>query len=470
VTRPFLLGTLLLLAACGGEEAELGPRELPLGIPEPGSLLRLPAGGGAAQLYAADSLAPLEWRIASGVPATTRFLTFDDDDQMAYAVDDAGTLIGVDLLSRRARPYLRKTVTLTGTSDGTVLGLDSARRALRFSDRTLTTFRSAPNTARDVTLLRAPSGRVSIYARDEGSLQVLSEEGELRRITAPAGAVSSTWFGDLVAITNDSGVTLLRPGQDEPYAFIRLGGSPIVAVFSPSAHQIYVSRGRGDVVILDRFTRNEVARVELPGAARALRPDRTGKWLLAQAETGDSLWLVDMVAHRRISTIAAPWGPDLPVVAGGRTLVVREGRDVVSYDLTRPEPEPRARLSGAADDLYALVPWAPRPSRAPGPILALDTTASADSGGVTADSLTEDAPAEGNIFIQVSSSQNEGYARALARQLAEIGFRTRVREPQVDGDGFKVLVGPYPNRDEAEADGRRLGRPYFVTTPGITPP
>jgi hypothetical protein len=45
-----------------------------------------------------------------------------------------------------------------------------------------------------------------------------------------------------------------------------------------------------------------------------------------------------------------------------------------------------------------------------------------------------------------------------------------VRDPQVDGDGFKVLVGPYPNRDEAEADGRRLGRPYFVTTTGTTPP
>jgi hypothetical protein len=369
VTRPLLPGILLLLAAaCGGEEVAQGPRELPLGIPEPGSLLRLPAEGGGAQLYAADSLAPLEWRIASGVPATTRFLAFDEDDQMAYATDDEGTLIGVDLLSRRARPYLRKAVTLTGTSDGTVLGLDSARRALRFSDRTLTTFRSAPSTAREVTLLRAPSGRVSLYARDEGSLQVLSEEGELRRITAPAGAVAATWFGDMIAITNDSGVTLLRPGQDGPYAFIRLSGSPIVAVFSPSGHQVYVARGRGDVVILDRFTRNEIGRVELPGAARALRPDRTGKWLLAQAETGDSLWLVDMVARRRILTLAAPWGPDLPVVAGGRTLVVREGPDVVSYDLTLPEPAARARLTGAADDLYALVPWAPRPTRSPGPV------------------------------------------------------------------------------------------------------
>lgn len=462
-----------LLAACGGEQEFDGPRELPHGIPEAGSLLRLPAKGGSAELFAADSLKPLDWRIASAVPPTSRFLAFDADDQMVYAVDDDGTLIGIDLLSRRARPYLRKAVALTGTADGTVIGLDSARRALRFTDRNLTTFRSAPNTAEDITLLRAPSGRVSLYARDEGTLQVVAEEGELRRIPAPAGVVTSTWFGDLVAVTNDSGVTLLRPGSEEVHAFIGLRGSPITAAFSPSGHQLYVARGRGDVVVIDRFTQNQLATIELPGAARALRSDRTGRWLLAQAETGDSLWLLDMVAGRRISTIAAPWAEDLPVVAGGRALVVREGDDVVSWDLTAAIPAPAARLVGGAGDLYALVPWVPRPTRAPVVAVADTVPTVTDDVSPEADSLSQGADStatDGAIFIQVSSSQNEGYARALARQLAEIGFRTRVREPAVEGDGFKVLVGPYPTRDEAEADGRRLGRPYFVTTPGSNPP
>ncbi|HRP09332.1 MAG TPA: SPOR domain-containing protein, partial [Gemmatimonadales bacterium] len=75
------------------------------------------------------------------------------------------------------------------------------------------------------------------------------------------------------------------------------------------------------------------------------------------------------------------------------------------------------------------------------------------------------AQLDGEIFIQVTASQNEGYARALARQLSDIGFRARVRDPVGDGAGYRVLVGPYPSRDEAEADGRRLGRPYVITAP-----
>ena len=33
-------------------------------------------------------------------------------------------------------------------------------------------------------------------------------------------------------------------------------------------------------------------------------------------------------------------------------------------------------------------------------------------------------------------------------------------------DGFRVVVGPYSTREEADAAGRRLGRPYFILTPG----
>ncbi|MCA9762699.1 MAG: SPOR domain-containing protein, partial [Gemmatimonadetes bacterium] len=54
---------------------------------------------------------------------------------------------------------------------------------------------------------------------------------------------------------------------------------------------------------------------------------------------------------------------------------------------------------------------------------------------------------------------------ALATQLVEIGFRARVLDPRAEGDGYRVVVGPYATREDADADGRRLGRPYFVTTP-----
>ncbi|MCA9720998.1 MAG: hypothetical protein KC489_01075, partial [Gemmatimonadetes bacterium] len=97
---------LLLLAACGGETPLEGPRELPLGIPEEGSLLRLPSGGGEAVLYRADSLTPLDWRFRGTMPPILRALGTDLDDRMVYAVDRDGEVIGLDLVARRQRPYL----------------------------------------------------------------------------------------------------------------------------------------------------------------------------------------------------------------------------------------------------------------------------------------------------------------------------------------------------------------------------
>ena len=58
--RLLLLG--LLLSGCGKAETVRADREVPAGLPDDGSLLRLPRGGGAAALYRADSLVPLEWR------------------------------------------------------------------------------------------------------------------------------------------------------------------------------------------------------------------------------------------------------------------------------------------------------------------------------------------------------------------------------------------------------------------------
>jgi hypothetical protein len=184
--------------------------------------------------------------------------------------------------------------------------------------------------------------------------------------------------------------------------------------------------------------------------------------------------VVDLVTRRKVATIGTPWASDLPLVSGGRTLITREGDDVVAWDLTRPVPAPFNRLAGAAEDVFMAIPWLPRSARptqpAPDPVTVALTPdlPSADTvpSEIPSDEPVTSVPAgSGEIYIQVTSSQNEGYARALSRQLTEIGFRARIQEPDTAGAGFRVLVGPYPSRDEAEADGRRLGRPYFITTP-----
>lgn len=471
--RPALLSLVLLAAACGGEESSIVPRELPPGLPDEGALLRLPSEGGAATLYRADSLLPLEWRVPGNVPPIARALGTDLDDEMVYAVDRRGEVVGIDLRVRQSRPYLTRADHLSGTADGVVLGIDSARRPVRFAGRNLTVFRATVVGGRETRLLPATGARVVAYARDAGTVQVLEEGGEVRRLEMPSGDLATTWAGDLLAVTTDSGVALAypSPARAETVEFVRLRGSPVTSAFSPSGHRIYVARARGDIVVLDRFSRDfdQTAEIALPGPARALRTDRSGRWLLARPAQGDSVWLVDVVREELVATVATPWADDLPLVSGGRTLVVRDGEDVVAWDLTGTTPEPRTRLNGAGGDVFLAVPWRPRDARAPAPppdepLVAADVPGDAAGDSIPATEPAAGAATGGEIFIQVTSSQNRRYAEALAEQLGEIGFRARVRDPETEGDGYKVLIGPYPTREEAEADGKRLGKPYFIRT------
>ena len=440
-------------------------------------MLRLPSAGGSARLYRADSLTPLDWQVASGVPKIARALGTELEDRMVYAVDTDGRLVGIDLLARRTRIHLAATQQLTATPDGAVLGLDSARRAVRFSSRALTTYRASVEGGGTPQLLRGPGGQVAAYLPATNVLQLLGEDGEVRRFTAPAGQATVSWHGDLLAVTTDSGVVLFDPSgrSDEPQ-FLRLRGAPITTTFSPSAHRLYVARGRGDVLVLDRFTGDERATIELSGPAKELRVDRSGRWLLAQPESGDSIWVVDLVRREVAMTIRSPWAEDLPLVAGGRTLVIRDGDDVVAWELTGTTPTERTRLVGAAGDVYLAIPWSPEAPAAlePPPVVAEvepvtpePALAEPVAAGVDSVPVTTPVPS-GNIYLQISSSQNREWAQALAQQLRDGGFAARLLNPTDPADPYRVVIGPFPTRDEADAVGRRLGRPYFVLSEAPT--
>lgn len=475
-----LLGALL--TACGGGDAPSVVRAVPPGMPAEGALLRLPSDGGRARLYRADSLTPLDWEIASGVPKIVRALGTELEDRMVYAVDSQGRLVGVDLLARRTRIHLAATQQLTATPDGAVLGLDSARRAVRFSLRALTTYRASVEGGGTPQLLRGPGGQVAAYLPAAHVLQLLGEDGEVRRFEAPTGQATVSWHGDLLAVTTDSGIVLFDPsGRAEEPRFLRLRGAPITTAFSPSAHRLYVARGRGDIMVLDRFSGDEVTTIELPAPAKVIRTDRSGRWLLAQPESGDSVWVVDLVQREVAVTVPSPWADDLPLVAGGRTLVVRDGQDVVAWELTGATPTERTRLVGAASDVYLAIPWSPEahPAVEPPQEIADAEAPTPEPTEIPAQGALEAGLAgppqagmpgaqTGEIYLQISSSQNREWAQALAQQLRDGGFAARLLNPTEPGDPYRVVIGPFPTRDEADAVGRRLGRPYFVLSEAPT--
>jgi hypothetical protein len=468
--------------ACGGrDDTTPTQRQLPAGLPSAGALLRLPAEGGSATLLWPDSLTPVGWQSTNGLPPIARGLGTDLDELMVYAVDDRGRLIGVDLLTRRFRPFLVNAREMIGTPDGVILGLDSTRRPLRFANRSLTTFRAAVEGG-PVQLLRAPSSEVVAYSPRSELAQVISEEGELRRFAVPTGAIASTWYGDFFVVVTDSGLIHVQPGGEPAPRFVSMKGGPTVAAFSPSGHRLYVARSRDDLVMLDRFSGDELKTLALPGTARALRVDRTGRWLLGRPLEGDSIWVVDLVRWEVAATVQSTWADDLPLVAGSKALIVRDREDLVAWDLLRGIPGPVARLRGAASDVYLVVPWLPKGKVAdPEPVVvaaapdsAVDTLAVApvEAPPVPVEPATEpprgqapgakDEPTGQRLYLQVSASQNQDFAQALADQLKAAGWAARVMGPKVPEDPYRVVIGPYRTREEADADGRRLGRTYFI--------
>jgi hypothetical protein len=109
----------------------------------------------------------------------------------------------------------------------------------------------------------------------------------------------------------------------------------------------------------------------------------------------------------------------------------------------------QARTAGPAPAPHAAAPVPAPPREAPAaepkglrPTPAVDTTA--------------------RLWVQVSASQSEAASRALVAELSSTHKLVQLVPPRAEGDGWRVVLGPFGTRDEAEAAGRALGRPFFI--------
>jgi hypothetical protein len=274
------------------------------------------------------------------------------------------------------------------------------------------------------------------------------------RASLPAGGATATYLGDLIAVAADTAVVLYEPTAKELVRSIEVSGQVTAVAFSPSGHRLYVARGKGDVQVFDRLSSELILTIELPGTARDLRSDFFGSWLLARPERGDSVWIVDATTGKLAGTAPARWSPDLPAVAGTRTLLVRAGPDVKALDLGSKKLAAVGSVAGGAEDLWLPLSWLP-------PLEQQQLAENSDTSAEAADS----SAAVPGIFLQVSSSRNPSWANELAGKLKAAGLPASVLPPKSGEDAYRVVLGPYTSRDQAEATGKSLGMPSFVITP-----
>lgn len=459
-SRLFLAGATLVVLALSCRPASQ-PAHSGLSVatqPPPSSLLRLPSHGGAALVYRVPSLVASEWRTEGKLPELRRAIGADLDQRVVYTLDTKGTVILLDLESGRFRNFLPRVRSVTMGPNGTLFTVDDSSIVTQTERRTPVRMRT-----RLPGPLRALAGSkddqlLTVTTAAHNNLLVLGGDAPDTVASLPEGPVTASVWGDLMVVAADSGVVIVDPLSRAKPRFEKISGKAKLAAFSPSGHRLWVADGENRIHVLNRYTGEELDRVKLPGTPAELRPDAWGRWLLIRPMEGDSVWLMDTANNKMVGALASAWSFDAPAVTNQGLILLKQGNDLVVQDLTRDGWPLAGKIADGAADLWLPLAWTPE--------AATEVAAAPDSNAPSAPDSTGAEPVRSTVYLQVSSSQNPAWARDLAGQLRDAGLPASVLEPTAPEDGYRVVLGPYASRDEAEAAGRKLGRPFFIYQPG----
>jgi hypothetical protein len=450
------IAVVLLAAGCDREpELKLGSLPASVRAPAPSSLLRIPAGGGKPRLYRIPSLEASTWTAEDKLPPIERTVGADPEQGLVFTLDRKRNLVVLDLETRRARPYLEQVRGATVGPDGALYSVDTGSTVTQLVRRAPVRFRQklqGSPAELHATMTGALLARVGEHA---AVLEVLGSDQPPVSTPLPSDRIAASFYGDLVAVASDTGVVVYETQGKRPPTTIPVpGGKAEAVLFSPSGHRLYILPHHDQLLVVDRYSRTRLLEIDLPGQAKGLRGDRFGQWLLVQPLGGDSAWVVDIGRGRLRGVVPARWSRDLPAVASPNTLLVRRGKDVVAVDLGAEGFPETGRIEGGAEDTWLPLAW--RPARdAEGDIRA-------DSAALAA--AADSGTGRPTVYLQVSSSQNPAWARELAQRLQAAGLPASVLPPARGDEAHRVVLGPYPTREQAEETGRRIGMPSFIVS------
>lgn len=454
--RRSLVLVLALAAACraGPGAAKLKSAVLASASREGHSIsvaFRFPGQRGkAVRIYRLPDLDEATWSFPTPRLATERVVGFDDDDDRLLLVSTKHDLVVLDLDAGVPRTADSNVTVATLDPTGTPILAHADGSLATMDGRTPTAAGTASSDDTVEGLWGMVGGRVlaAVRAAHGRALVTFSEDQAPTRRAIPVGPLAVAPWGDAVAVATDSGVSVVSPLGKTPDRFARFNAAPTALTFSASGHRLYVATADGPIVALERFDLSVVRRFAVPAVARALREDPLGRMLLVRPVKGDSFWVVPL-GPRQPTALAVPggWADDLPAVAPDGTILARRGKDVVA--LASGSLRVLGRVPGGGRDQWLPAAWSPR---RPALQIAADTSRSAAS------------TAGQQLYVQVSSTTNQGWADDLARDLRRAGMKSAVLPPEGAEGTYRVVIGPYATRDEAEAIGRKLGMPFWIYT------
>ena len=481
--RTTLLTLMLVLVGCGSDRpADPATRTPPTAQAPRGPdnlVLRIAQKGGSARVYAYPRLDTIVWRAAS-VPAPARILTFDEEaGEIAY-VDGRGLPVRIDFRQGGASTVSRAKLTAITSGNGSaVYGITADGGVQRFTES-------------GTWKWKAPLAPRALFPQADGSLLVLAERkggSVVWRLRPPATDVVDslvlsqvdrtlrTQVGDLLYLGADKELTGIRTRTMEQAASVTMDDPIELLAATPSGDRLFVvTAGDSAIHIVDRYRERVSGEIELGRHIAELRMDPLGRYLLARPEGRDSAVVIALGDNRVVGAVATRWRADLPFVAPDGGIAVAQGADV--YVVDGESLRPVARVRGGAADFWFPFQWTgfrPRAAALDQPVefagLSDSAIAARDSAAVVDSAAPSPAPATVDSAPRRASGWTVSFAALLApdkaRELAariRVGNETaRVITAMREGSAiYRVVLGPYPTRDEAERVGRESRNSYWV--------
>lgn len=511
--RP-LVALVLVLAACGGpdrnalpsahEIASLGSR---LGA-DP-LVLRLPHNGGTARVLAYPKLDSVVWTSSDEAPALSRVLGFDRDAGTIAFLDTRGVPGRIDLRLGNVRLATSRKAKLTG-----VTSIDGSTIYAIGSDGALARFTPA-----GAWVYKPPEPARAVFPQADGSVLLLasagkkSDEDVVWRLhppetklldtvkVPPPGRELRTQLGDRLYFVDGHQLVGLRTRTLDRVPPIEFDHDISALTATPSGDRLFVATDSSHVLsVVDRYRDRVSSTLELPGQPEDLRMDPLGRYLLARAEGGDSAWVIAIGTDRLVGTVKSSWRHDLPFVLPDGAVALAQGGDVVLVD--GETLQPKQVVKGGTKDFWYGFLWdgfRPRSKALDQPVrfasdsidsvraaAARDSAAAADSAlaaqfpgaagappgaapglpGVPpapAPRSNGTAPAQAGYTVSFAALLNPQAAQQVASRIRVRGQTAHVAPTVRDGTTiYRVVLGPYPTRAEADAVGRESRNSYWI--------
>lgn len=454
-------------------------------------VLRIASRGGPVRAYRYPELDSILWTSTDPAAAPEGVLAFDQENGLFAFVDQRGFPAWVDLrIGRVTRASNTRLAHVASANAWSIYGVT----------RDTSVWRLTPSGEWNF----APGGRVAqLFPQPDGDLVVLAaveDRWRLLRYRPPETTVfdssvveepfhtASSPLGDRLYLVRGRQMVALGANAFELAARVSYPGEIVALATTPSGDRVFAAlAGRPRIDVYDRYAEKRSESVELPGPVRELRMDPLGRLLLARPDTGDSAWVISVGTGRHVATVQGSWRRDLPTVAVDGTIATAIGRDV--QFIVPGEPKPRMIVRQGAGEFWHFAFWngfRPRAKELDQPVVFAEDTSAYLFGAATRDSgMPPTIPRADSIALPASPPPRDStrpaaptrdvWTVSFAAVLSEDRARTMAQEIRVDGqaarvvvsetDGvrvYRVVLGPYPSRAEADRVGRASRRSFWV--------